>query len=182
MYCTFLRISDVLISLFILELRRLDCVHNIKRLKDFDRSQLSYCTAYEQFLEKTGICGFSFYIGKESKSLKYWDLTGQEKIFFNHVDELFTILTPFDPNDLKVMLSVWKEYYKLHEMLKSLQAECIDDFHVQVEKWVKLFCSVFLSKIVTPYMHLFAKHASELIRKHGCLNNFSTQGLENLMT
>ncbi len=78
----FLRISGVLITLLILELRKLDAIENTKTFKSFDHSQYIHMAEYEDLLDNINVKGFSFYIGKESKTLKYRDLTGPKKLYF----------------------------------------------------------------------------------------------------
>ena len=74
----FLRVADTLIDLLILELRRLDKIEKATKLKCVD--QLHYIKKYESTLKMLGISGFAFWIGKESKHLKWRSLTGPEKL------------------------------------------------------------------------------------------------------
>ena len=74
----FLRVADTLIDLLILELRRLDKIEKTTKLKSID--QLHYIKKYESTLKMLGISGFAFWIGKESKHLKWRSLTGPEKL------------------------------------------------------------------------------------------------------
>ena len=47
----FLRISDVLINLFIMELRRMDGIEKIK-IKEFSKSNANFLHTYVEFLTK----------------------------------------------------------------------------------------------------------------------------------
>lgn len=45
---------------------------------------------------------------------------------------------------------------------------------------VRLFGEVYMSKDVTPYMHVLANHVPEALSEHGNLSLFCQQGLEKL--
>ena len=74
----FLRISDVLIDLFIRELRRSDAIEK-KTSDGFPRDKYKHMACYEEFIKSMGIT-FNFRINKESKRLEYRDLTEPEKL------------------------------------------------------------------------------------------------------
>ena len=74
----FLRVADTLINLLILELRWLDKIDKATKVKSID--QLNYVKKYEETVKMLGVTGFSFWIGKESKHLKWWTLTCPEKL------------------------------------------------------------------------------------------------------
>jgi len=73
----YLRICDALINL-ILELRRLDGIDKCK-LQTLDRSTATHVATYERFLCEECKISFYMYVNKESKALKWRDLTGPEK-------------------------------------------------------------------------------------------------------
>ena len=73
----FLRVADTLIDLLILELR-LDKIDKAMKVKSMD--QLKYVKKCEERVKMLGVTGFSFWIGKESKHLKWRTLTGPEKL------------------------------------------------------------------------------------------------------
>ena len=76
----FLRISDVLINLFIRELKRCDAIDKKKTFSDgFLRNTYKYMASYEKFVQENGI-NFHFRVNKETKNLDYQDLTGPEKL------------------------------------------------------------------------------------------------------
>ena len=76
----FLRVTDTLIDLLILELRRQDALHSTKKFSKFDRSKAKHFASWETFLSSLGIPNAKFYIGKASKELKWRTLTGPEKV------------------------------------------------------------------------------------------------------
>ena len=71
----FLRISDLLINLLILDIRRLD---GIEKLSCPDLGKYQNLTHYVQLVNECKI-SFNFYVCKESEKLKWRDLTGPEK-------------------------------------------------------------------------------------------------------
>ena len=80
----FLRISDVLINLFITELRRLNGLEKV-RIQKIDQSKVNI-KKYEKFINETYKVGFHFFVDKDSKQLQWRDLTGPEKL------KLFTLI------------------------------------------------------------------------------------------
>ena len=90
----FLRICDVLINLLILDLRRLDGIEKVQT--NFDRSKAAHVAKYEKFLNEQCKISFHMYVDKVSKSLKWRDLLGPEKLrLLKEIDipKLFPALT-----------------------------------------------------------------------------------------
>ena len=79
----FLRVADTLIDLFLLDLRRLDKIDRVTKIASLDR--LQYIKKYEATIKSLGISGFSFWIGRESKKLKWRTLTGPEKLTLSRI-------------------------------------------------------------------------------------------------
>ena len=74
----FLRVSDVLIDLLITELHTLDKINQATKLKSLDN--LTHPTTIEKSVKELGISGFSFWIRRESRKLKWRIFTGPEKL------------------------------------------------------------------------------------------------------
>lgn len=74
----FLRVGDTLIDLFNAELRKMNNVDKSLHVRSLDG--LSHLATYQNSLQQMEISGFSFWIGKESKILKWRTLTGPEKL------------------------------------------------------------------------------------------------------
>lgn len=72
----FLRVADTLIDLFITKLRQLDRIDQVNKLHSLDRSKLTHIASFEKVVKEMGISGYSFWIGRESKKLKWRTLTG----------------------------------------------------------------------------------------------------------
>ena len=171
----FLHITDVLINLLILELRRLD---SIKRVN----SRSKECTLtekYEKYLNEQCKVSFHFYSDHDSKKLKWRDLTGPEKYkVFNKIkiSELFPCLPEADK-----IQDIWSNFLKINEVLKSSEdfdSEKITSLSDDVTDWLTLFLSVYQTKHVTPYIHLLVHHIPEFLSLHGNLAPYSQQGLE----
>ena len=84
----FLRISDNLINLLILELRRQDAIDKKKVYNvGFDRTKYKRMAGFENFLNQDLHISFNWFICKDSKKLKWRDLPGPEKVrLFQNMD------------------------------------------------------------------------------------------------
>ena len=176
----FLRICDLLINLFIMELRRLDGIEKLT-LKKFDRSAATEVVRYENFLNTECKISFHMYLDKDSKSLKWRDLVGPEKLkLFKQIDIMK--LFPRIPNAQSVHL-LWKSFLSIYETLRSntpLSKEEISEFRRQTQRWITRFLSIYQSKHITPYVHLLVSHIPEFLELYGTLSPYSQQGLEKL--
>lgn len=74
-----LRVSDILIDLMIVELRRMDLIEK-RKLTDFDPQKCKNLDRFQRFITSLGIPGYNFWVGKQSKELKWRTLTGPEKL------------------------------------------------------------------------------------------------------
>ena len=169
----YLRITDLLINLLIQDLRRQDGI-----LKStLDRSKHSNVTAYETFLNDQCKIHFKWYTCQDTKQLKWRDLTGPEKIrLFKHMD--IPKYFPDIPN-ASVIQDVWGEFARLFDQLGKSSINC-DELEKDIKTWVNLFLRVYQTKNITPYVHSFAFHVPEFIRKYGTIGQFTQQGLEKL--
>lgn len=75
----FLRVSDVLIDLLVLELGRRDSIDKAKKFSNFDIKNFAHLEWYQNFVSSLGVSGYNFWIGRNSKQLKLRTLTGPEK-------------------------------------------------------------------------------------------------------
>lgn len=95
---------DVLINLLILDLRRLDGIDKCKL-------HATHVAKYEHFLQESCKISFHMYVDKDSKSLKWRDLTGPEKRrLFKAIKiaELF----PRVPHATKIQ-EIWKSFQEI---------------------------------------------------------------------
>ena len=109
----FLRVADNLINL-ILDLRHLD---GIEKCNELDRSKATNIRECEAFLVHTCKIPFHFYICKDSRSLKWCDLTGLEKykLFAKiNLPDLFPNL----PN-VSIIQEIWIQFMALNDILRS---------------------------------------------------------------
>lgn len=94
----FLRVSDVLINLLVVELKRQDAIEKVKRFTCFDATKYKHLDGYQTFVTSCGVPGYHFYIGQDSKQMKIRSLTGPErlKVFTNiSIADLLTFYLPF---------------------------------------------------------------------------------------
>lgn len=130
----FLGICDVLINLLILELRRLDGIDKSK-LQTLDRSTATNVAKYEQFLNEECKISFHMYVDKESKVLKWIDLTGPEK--YKLLKEINIVkLFPRIPQATDIQI-IWVEFREIYRILQSctpLNKDGLETFKDRVRK------------------------------------------------
>ena len=174
----FLRICDVLINLFIMELRRMDAKESTK-VKDSTKSKS--LSKYENFLLDVCKISFHFYQDKESKSLKWRDLTGNEKLKLFMQIQIPTLF-PLFPDGSKIQ-SIWKSFLEIYDLLRKkpcMSTDEIETFELKTKNWLVEFLKVYQTKQVTPYIHFLTSHIPEMLKFHGSLRGFTQQGLEKL--
>ena len=77
----FLRKTDNLQNLLILELRRQDAIDKKSAFNnDLDRNKYKHMASFEKFVNEECNIDFHWYVDKESKKLKWRDFTGPEKL------------------------------------------------------------------------------------------------------
>ena len=175
----FLRIYDV-INLLILELHRMDGIEKATA-KVKDLTKLKNITKYEKYLHDTCKISFHFFQDKESKTLKWRDLTGNEKLkLFKHID--IPTVFPQLPNGKNVQ-KIWKGFLEIYELLHlktSMTATELASFQRKTNDWLISFLAIYQTKHVTPYIHLLTNHIPEMLKIHGSIAAFTQQGLEKL--
>ena len=72
----FLRVGDTLIDMLINSLRTMDRVNQSLHVRSL--TGLTHLAAFESKVKEVGVSDYTFYIGKESKKLKWRSLTGLE--------------------------------------------------------------------------------------------------------
>ena len=173
----FLRISDVLVNLLILELRRMDGITKATT-KVTDLTALQNIVKYEKFLQGHCKIGFHFYTEKESKHLKWRDLTGTEKLkLFKQID--IPNLFPGYPNGDNVQ-GIWRRFFNIYNLLREKNNMNSDEFKLATKQWLQEFLEVYQTKQATPYIHLLTNHIVEMMDTHGSLAPFTQQGVEKL--
>ena len=173
----FLRITDNLQTLLILALRVADAIEKKKVFNNgFDNIKYKHMATYEKFLNETCKIDFKWFVSKDTKELKWRDLTGPEKLrLFSHIDIPF--LLPQE-DDKHIIQQIWVDFFTIYKKITNWQAtvEVRDD----IRKWMSLFLSVYVTKHITPYMHAFLYHVPEFLEVYGKINLFNQQGLEKL--
>lgn len=107
--------------------------------------------------------GFTWYICKDSKKLKWRDLTGPEKKKLTSMINISKLLTNFQKAD--DIQEIWNGFQSIMDDIRVLTNEKVklDEFAVKLKKWMNKFLSVYQTKHVTPYMHALFSHVSEFV-------------------
>ena len=164
----FLRISDKLTDLLIRDLRIHDATHTMKT---------PYLKIYETFVNEECKVRFKFNQDRDSKEIKYRDLTGPEKVrLFKNIN--IPLIFP-DLHNKDNIQHLWKTFFKLINDINEGTCDAAD-IDVKAKAWVTSFTSTYQAKDVTPYMHALAMHMGESIQLHGRVVRFTQQGLEKL--
>ena len=181
----FLRVADTLVDLLIHALLTMDRVSQSLRVQSL--RGLSHLSQFQSKLKEMGISGYSFWVGKESKKLKWRTLTGPEKLtVFTNIDlpQLFP-----DLENVTHIQKLWNDFLEIHRLFSMKPSEITEEkitkFQADSKKFVDDFVTIYLAKHVTPYMHCMMHHVSEFMALHGSIVEFTQQGLEkynDLMT
>ena len=93
----------------------------------------------------------------------------------------FDELMPDHPK-LETIKESWSTFSTLMDRLnQDMTDDEVDQFERDAREWVRVYgTELYLSKDVTPYMHILACHLPQAIKTHGNVVNFCQQGLEKL--
>ena len=77
---------------------------------------------------------------------------------------------------------MWDDFYELYCRICSdyLNDVEIDQLQGDINEWIELFLKCFPTDNVTPYIHAFACHVCEFLKKYNNISYFNQQGLEKL--
>ena len=163
----FLRVSDVIIDLLIVELRRQDAIDRVKKFSSADLSRYRHIQSFQNFVSSLGIPSFEFYVGRSSKELKFRSLTGPEKPkVLKHID-IQALLPNFEASQCQAIQHLWNELLALNTVISKpasqLSSANITEFERRARKWGEDFVTnVYQRRNITPYIHAFMNHVSEL--------------------
>ena len=133
----FLRVTDILFNLIVLEIRRQDGIEQCVQIESVNSSSLS---KLESFLNETCHIPFKFYICKESKQLKWRDLMGPEKlVLFKEID-----LPALFPQLLNVCTTqaLWRGFMDLYQMLQRENISPTEAWRSCQEVGYRFHCSL----------------------------------------
>jgi len=145
------------------------------KIDKIDRSTENCIVIYECFLNEQ--CRISFQWYTSNSKLEYRDLTGPEK---NRLFQAIKIpvLFPNLPKNEDIQ-HLWMSFYHLITQLKT---NCDGDtFKEDSQNWVRLFCSVYQTKHVTPYIHAFGMHVHEFLHLMAICASFLSKDSRNSM-
>ena len=165
-----------------MEFRRLHSIEKKKTFNDgFNSSKYKYMASWESYLNDTLKIPFHWFVCKDSKKLKWRDLTGPGKLkLFRNVD--ISELLPNHPKQSKLWTSeLWSRFLEITETLSSAGPQINKEYmHQKSKLFLDLFLSLYQTKHVTPYMHALTWHVPEFIELYGKISIFTQQGLEKL--
>ena len=143
----FLRSSDVLSNLLVIELKRQDAIDKVTKFKKFDESKYKHLSGYQGFISSLKIPDFQFYVSKTSKALKCRSLTGPEKL---KVMSNITIknLLPHIPDQItKSIQDLWDNLLELNSIFskkpEELTTEDVESFEEKARSWCKDFVECY---------------------------------------
>ena len=129
-----------------------------------------------------GIPSFRFFIGQDSKMLKWRTLTGPEKLKLVSSIDIPSLLPRVPSSETSRIQTLWVSFMELNRRLSKKPEEIADadatEFERSAKDWVRKFIDVYHSDKVTPYMHAMMHHVGEFLRLHGSILPFTQQGLE----
>lgn len=149
-----------------MDLRRLDGIEKTK-INSSDKQSAMNVSRYEHFLKEECKISFHMYVDKESKVLKWRDLTGPEKLKLFHKIDISSVF-PGIPHATLVQ-KLWKDFLSIYKTLclKSVNKTQIKEFQAAVRNWLSMFLSVYYTKHVTPYIHTLVFHVPEFLNLYG---------------
>lgn len=133
-------------------------------------------TRYETFLQELGI-PVTWYVGKETKQLKYRDLTGPEKVkLLQHINISF--LLPNSKYKDKIQ-KIWVDFWEIRQDLKhDFEPDDVDALKGKITLWLENYLEFYQTKDITPYVHALYAHVPEFLSLYTNLEYFTQQGME----
>lgn len=169
-----LRISDVLLNLFLYNLFEAD------EMDSSDLSKRKNLSAFLNFLENSCKIQNPYFVCQTSKKIKLRSFNGNEIInILEKTSICLPQIFPLIPNIYNIS-GLWLEFISIYKQLKENYLELIDNLEERLFHWLALFKCTYISKHITPYIHAFVFHLPEFYKLHGDINLFNQQGLEKL--
>lgn len=164
-----------------MEFRRKDSIDKKKTFNDgFQLSKYTHMARWESYLNDNLKIPFNWFVCKDSKKLKWRDLTGPEKLnLFRNFDIHQLLPNHQDANKISML---WKTFLEITEMLSSAATQVPSKQHNQEKSkcFFEMFLELYQTKHITPYMHALRWHLPEFVEMYGKISMFTQQGLEKL--
>ncbi len=127
----FLRVTDVLLDLLVIELKRQDAIEKVVKFNGiFDVARYQHLKGYEGFVSSLKIPDFHFYVGRASKALKCRSFTGLKIMRNISIPELLPSLENKKKQSIK---SLWIKVLELNSVFskrpEDLNPNDIDQFN-----------------------------------------------------
>ena len=141
---------------------------------------LAHLLRFEKSVKELGVSGYSFWIGRESRKLKWRSFTGPEKL--KVLSKLNLVKLFSEVENVKEIQALWREFIQVNESLsvrpENTQSNHAETFEEKARTFVRSFNDQYTTKHVTPYMHCMMNHVAEFMKLHGSILPFTQQGLE----
>jgi len=130
------------------------------------------------------------------KIIKFRSFNGNERLAM--VKEFNLNLNNIDSineEKIKKIKFIWNSFYELFQAVSYYHIQpnfALTSFDgnklffpkqqigTKLRLWLKFFLTVYQSKSVTPYMHIFSIHVAEMLLLHNDISSFNGQGIEAL--
>jgi hypothetical protein len=172
----FLRISEKLINKVLDECKNLDGVCSEQT---YDPRKHTHVSNFINFMKNE--CNINYYVFKtdkraiQAKSLNGTDLLkALERI---NVIELLSGKKPSKSYRHRLRLQkIIDDFYMIYSDLKDFDMSP-REIRLRTSKWIQN-CSIVFDGKVTPYMHVFHRHLTTQVKRHGRIYLFNLEGLE----
>jgi hypothetical protein len=166
----FLRIGEQLVNKVITECRNAD---GLAKKDPYKKNKHRHLKKFVNFMK--GDCKLSYNLFSTSKSaVQGTSLRGADlQMFFERVNVTKLLPKYRFKNRLQTLIT---EFYEIFKLLKALRTPA-RVLQKRTSAWIKKYRIVCDNKS-TPYMHVFHRHLTTQIKRHGDIYLFNLEGLE----
>ena len=104
--------------------------------------RLTHIKIFEYWLKHMGISGNKFWIGKQSKQLKWRMLTGPEKLVFSKIDIPATFPTLEHEDEIQ---KLWKDFLTIHKLFSVKLDDLQEKTFQSLKQHQKLLSRILLT-------------------------------------
>ncbi len=174
----FIRVGDVILCLLITELRKRDKILQIKENMQFTKEKYKNLALLEDQCVAMNV-PLKFSIDPKNKTLVWTSLRGTDRKILCAKIDVFALLGQCPKAEvLQKLFCILSSHNEQLRAQKIWNEEEICVFEEECRDYLKTFLTVFLKKDVTPYMHQYACHLGDLLRRHGTLLPFIQEPVE----
>ena len=175
----FLRVTDVLMKLFINQLCYADQFQTTTKYDPVKHPNIGKFSNLVKDIVGIGALEKGSDLKKLGAYVEGW-MGPKKRIFFKYIANGTGLVTLFgNLENIESINSLWVDYWNIDELLRSNTEYTAESLKEKTSAFLNRFKSLYVSKI-TPYIHTLIFHIPEVYEKYGNLNFFSAQGLEKL--